>query len=132
MAALLIVGFGIFLDRNFLFADSIDQSQSSRTTCYDEAGDCSNTLTDSDTAADSTVCPGCPGNNVIITNTTFRSGTNCICVGYESITIQAGVTIKSGATVIFSAPTVILQSGFQAEPGSVVNIETEEPPPPPG
>jgi len=35
------------------------------------------------------------------------------------------VTIKSGATVTFTAPTVKIQSGFNAEAGSTVNIRQQ-------
>jgi hypothetical protein len=69
---------------------------------------------------------------VEITNQEFDSNTYCISVGAKTITIGPGVTIKKGATVIFSAPKVYLKSVFHAEPGSKVLIETEEPPPPPG
>lgn len=126
-AALLIIGFGVFLGGNLSLADETDRPRTGQTTGYDG----SDNPTDETVNSEVPICPGCPGNNVEIINRTFISGTNCICVGYESITIGPGVTVENGATVTFSAPKVYLQSGFNAKQGSVVSIETEEPPPPP-
>ncbi len=140
--ALLIIGFGVFLGGNLSLADETDRPRTGQTTCHDDAGkviDCPSNPSNSESNSD-TPTPSCSGCNVFptvhicdveITNTTFFSGTNCVCTGEESIRIGPGVTIKSGATVTFSAPTVILQSRFNAEPGSVVSIETDEVPPAP-
>ena len=68
-------------------------------------------------------CPECSASPVILTNVTFSSA--CECSDITSITIGTDVTIKSGATVIFKAPTVKIQSGFHAEEGSVVNIKQQ-------
>lgn len=70
-------------------------------------------------------CPECTGDPVVLTKVTFASGTNCECSAATSITIGTGVTIKSGATVTFKAPTVKIESGFKAEQGSVVNIKQQ-------
>ncbi|MBL7172195.1 MAG: hypothetical protein ISS68_05105 [Desulfobacteraceae bacterium] len=51
--------------------------------------------------------------------------TNCECRTATSITIGSGMTIKSGANVIFKAPTVKIQSGFHAEEGPTVRIKQE-------
>ncbi len=125
--ALLIIGFGVFLGGNLSFAGETNLPRNGQTTGYDG----SDNPTDENVNSEVPICPGCPGNNVVITNRTFYSGTNCICVGYESITIGPEVTVENGATVTFSAPKVYLKSGFNAKQGSVVSIETEEPPPPP-
>ncbi len=130
-----MIGCGVFFAGNLSFAGETNPPRSVQTKGYDDVGkvtDDSDNPPDSNAGAGVSICYGCPGNNVVIANRRFSSGTNCICVGYESITIGAGVIIESGATVTFSAPKVYLQSGFQAKQGSVVSIETEEPPPPPG
>jgi len=135
VAALLIIGLGAFPGGHLSFADGIDLPRTGHTPCYDKAGnefDCPDTCTDGHTEAGFPPCPGCSGPEVVITNKTFASGTNCICIAKTSITIGTGVIIKSGATVILVAPTINFQSAFHAERGSVVKIETEEPPPPPG
>jgi hypothetical protein len=135
VAALLIVALGASLDRNISFAAGIDLPRTCQRTCYDDAGnefDCSGTCGDGHTEAEFSTCPGCSGPVVVITNTTFTSGTNCICIAETSITIGMGVIIQSGANVILVAPTINFQSGFHAERGSAVKIETEDPPPPPG
>ncbi|MBL7171207.1 MAG: peptidoglycan DD-metalloendopeptidase family protein [Desulfobacteraceae bacterium] len=72
-----------------------------------------------------TPCPECSGSPVELTNVTFESGRNCECSDSASITIGTDVTIKSGATVTFKAPTVKLQSYFHAENGSTVNIKQQ-------
>ena len=66
-------------------------------------------------------CPDCPANGVI-TNATYPSGTTCSCTNTTSITLGSNVTVESGATVTFTAPTVTLQPGFHAESGSTVTI----------
>ncbi len=71
----------------------------------------------------SELCPDCSGDVVVIDNATFAPDMTCECIGTTSITIGSGVTIKSGATVTFKAPTVKIQSGFHAESGAVVNIK---------
>ena len=68
-------------------------------------------------------CPDCSGSPVVLEDVTFYSGTTCECVDATSITIGPGVTIQSGATVTFEAPTVELRSGSHAEEGAVVNIK---------
>jgi len=67
-------------------------------------------------------CPVCSGDTVVLKNVTV-SGTDCQCNATTSITIGPGVTVKSGATVTFKAPTVKLQPGFHAENGSKVHIK---------
>ena len=70
-----------------------------------------------------TQCPECSDSPVELTNVTFTSA--CECSDSASITIGTGVKIKSGATVIFKAPTVKIQSGFHAEEGATVNIKQQ-------
>ncbi len=60
-------------------------------------------------------CPDCPADGVI-TNVTYPAGTTCTCTNATSITVGAGVTIESGATVTFTAPTVKLLPGFHFNP----------------
>jgi TRAP-type transport system periplasmic protein len=68
-------------------------------------------------------CSECSDSPVVLTNTTFSSGRSCECSDAVSITLGSGVTIKSGATVIFQAPRIITHNGFHAETGSVVKME---------
>lgn len=70
-----------------------------------------------------TGCPVCSGDVVEVRDSTFLSGTSCLCVGETSITVGSNVTIKSGATVTFEAPIVKLQGGFHAEEGARVTIK---------
>lgn len=70
-------------------------------------------------------CPPCSGGAVVLTNVTFPSGTTCECVGTTSITIGAGVTVQTGATVTFKAPIVHVNPGFHAENGSTVSIKQQ-------
>ena len=72
-----------------------------------------------------TTCPECCDSPVILTNVTFSGDTVCECIDSESITIGPEVTIKSGATVTFKAPTVKIQSGLHAENGATVRITQE-------
>lgn len=65
---------------------------------------------------------GCQGDVVVLENVTFVSGTDCECIAGTSITIGTGVTIESGAHVTFTAPSVIIGSGFNAQNGSTVEI----------
>ena len=71
--------------------------------------------------AGSSACPDCPADGVI-TNATYLSGTTCSCTNATSITLDGTVTVQSGATVTFTAPTVILKPGFNAASGSTVTI----------
>ena len=123
----LFTGFGVFHGGNLCFSGEANQRQINQPESYNGSRNAAGDNVNSEVP----VCPGCPGNDVIITNRTFYSGTSCICVGYQSITIGPGVTVEGGATVTFAAPNVYLKSVFNALPGSVVSIETEEPPPPP-
>ena len=70
-------------------------------------------------------CSECSDSPVVLTNITFNSGTACECRDNTSITIGSGVTIKSGANIIFKAPIVKIQSGFHAESTSTVRIRQE-------
>ena len=72
--------------------------------------------------ADPPPCPPCSGDEVILENVTFASGSTCECVGTESITIRAGVIVESDADVTFRAPEVNIRPGFHARTGSVVRI----------
>ena len=70
-------------------------------------------------------CPACSGSRVVLENVTFPPGEECYCIASISITAGTGVTVKSGATVTFLAPTVNLLSGFHAEDGAVVRIRQQ-------
>jgi len=70
-------------------------------------------------------CKECIGDKVEPVGVTFKTGTNWECTAATSITIGPGVRIESGATVTFKAPTVKIQSGFEAQAGSVVRIKQE-------
>ncbi len=72
-----------------------------------------------------TSCPDCSGTEVNLVNVTFVSGTTCECVGTTSIIIGTGVTVQSGATVTFKAPTIRLRPGFHAEEGAVVRMKQQ-------
>jgi len=71
------------------------------------------------------ICPACSENPVALTKFTFFARTVCECVSKASITIGTGVTVQSGATVTFKAPTVKIQSGFHAEEDAVVKIQQQ-------
>ena len=68
-------------------------------------------------------CPNCSENAVVLKNVTFPSGSECECIGYESITIGPGVSIQGNAKVTFRAPKIKVLSGFHAEKGAIVNIK---------
>ena len=68
-------------------------------------------------------CPECANSPVYLTGITFT--TDCECSDNISITIGTGVTIKDGANVIFKAPKVNLESGFNAENGVTGRIKQE-------
>ena len=125
VSALVIAGFVFFHGWSLCLADGIDPPEISRSSI-------SGSESDNPARSELAICPGCSIDDVEITDQEFDSDTYCICVGYKTITIGPGVTIKGGATVVFSAPKVYVKSVFHAEPGSRVLIETEEPPPPPG
>ena len=68
-------------------------------------------------------CPECSNTPVVLTGVTFGSDTNCECSDATSIIIGPGVTIETGANIIFKAPTVNVKPGFRAKPGSSVQIK---------
>jgi len=68
-------------------------------------------------------CPECSVSPVVLTNVTFNSGTFCECSDSTSITIGTGVTIETGANIIFKAPKIAIKSGFRAKEGAVVKME---------
>jgi C1A family cysteine protease len=91
-------------------------------------------------------CPDCSGGIVNLQNVIFPAGKTCECVATTSINIGSGVTIPSGAIVIFRAPiittgglvnipngaivtligaTITVNPGFHAETGAVVNMRQE-------
>jgi len=125
VSALVIAGFVFFHGWGLCLADEIDPPEISRSSI-------SGSESDNPARSELAICPGCSVDHVEITNEEFDSDTYCICVGAKSITIGPGVTIKNGATVIFSAPKIDIKSFFHAESGATVLMETEEPPPPPG
>lgn len=65
-------------------------------------------------------CPDCSGEP--LENITFKANSTCTCTRTTSLTLGEGVTVESGATVIFSAPLVRVTPGFKAEEGSHVEI----------
>ncbi len=68
-------------------------------------------------------CEGCSGEPATtLTNITYPDGTNCECSAATSITIGSGVIVESGATVIFKAPQVYIESGAVFRNGSTVQI----------
>ncbi len=70
-----------------------------------------------------TECAECTNDPVILQNVTFSAGTNCECISSTYITIDSGVIVKNGATVIFRAPKVTVKNGVSFENGSVVRIK---------
>jgi hypothetical protein len=68
-------------------------------------------------------CPQCPGDSVVIENTTFASGTECHCEAIISIRIGPGVTVESNAVVAFEAPAVSIVQGSRFNMGSNVQIK---------
>ena len=69
-------------------------------------------------------CPVCNGDAVVVENITI-TGSNCQCSAGTSISVGPRVSVKSGATVTFRAPTVKLLPGFHAEEGAVVHIKQQ-------
>ncbi len=67
-------------------------------------------------------CPACSGDAVVLKNVAFAAESNCECTAATSITIGPGVTIENGATVIFKAPLVKVESGLVIERGASVQI----------
>jgi hypothetical protein len=70
-------------------------------------------------------CPECVDHPVILRNVTFGDGANCECTDSTSITIGSGVTVVSGAKVIFKAPKINLKSGSRFKNGSEVIMKQE-------
>ena len=135
---LLIMVFGVYWNSTSSFAIETripTISQTSVTRDSDGKSDDNDHTEDGKIPATETwgnLCSGCSSANVVIVNRIFTAGTDCLCVGTESITIGEGVVIEKGARVIFEAPKVNIQSGFKAERGSIFIIQWDDPPPPPG
>ena len=70
-------------------------------------------------------CPECAVHPVDLQNVRFEEGTNCQCSDSASITIGSGVTVESGAKVIFKAPKITVKSGAQFKKGSDVTMKQE-------
>jgi len=68
-------------------------------------------------------CPECSGSPDNLTGITFESGKACKCSDATAINLGSGVIVKSGATVVFEAPTVNVGSETRFEPGSNVIIK---------
>jgi hypothetical protein len=68
-------------------------------------------------------CPECAVHPVVLGNVIFEQGTTCECSDGTSITIGSGVTIESGAKVIFKAPKITVKSGAQFKSGSEVSLK---------
>jgi len=70
-------------------------------------------------------CSECTASPVVLKNVTFESGRQCACSDGTSITIGAGVTIESGANIVFRAPIIKVTSGFEAKEGALVKMQQE-------
>ena len=68
-------------------------------------------------------CPeGCSDGQTSLTDMTFLAGSICTCTRAVSFEIGSGVTVESGATVIFEALNVTVGAGARFEIGSSVTI----------
>ena len=83
------------------------------------------TVTANFTGSTLSPCPECKGDPVELANVEFGSTTSCECRAATAINIGPGVIIQSGATVIFTAPTVNIRSGFRAREGGLLRIRQE-------
>ncbi len=125
------VGGGVGLCANALVDVDFDNfrvEDRTPTTTTTTTSTTSTTTTTTSTTTTTTLppaCPDCSDSSVGLENFTFSSTTPCECNARISITIGRGVTIKRGATVTFTAPTVRILSGFSAENGSVVKIKQQ-------
>jgi len=70
-------------------------------------------------------CLECSGDTVVLKDVTFPAGSTCECTATKSITIGTGVIIKSGATILFKAPQVKVESGARFENGAGVRIKKQ-------
>ncbi len=70
--------------------------------------------------AEAPPCPDCSGEP--LENIVFKANSTCTCTRATTLTLGEGVTVESGATVVFSAPMVRVTPGFKAEAGSHVEI----------
>jgi len=102
-----------------------DKTPTTTTTTTSTTSTTTTSTTSTTTTTLPPACPDCSGGSVVLEDFTFSSDTPCECNGSISIIIGSGVTIKSGATVTFIAPTVRIQRGFNAEEGSVVRIKQQ-------
>ena len=73
------------------------------------------------TVPEAAACPDCSGDERLLTNITFKTGSTCTCTGTTSLILE-GVTVESGASVTFQAPLVSVTSGVIMEKGSYVEI----------
>ncbi|MCG8427250.1 MAG: M12 family metallo-peptidase [Chromatiales bacterium] len=69
----------------------------------------------------------CSGTTPTVSNKTFMSGEVVTCTGSTSVNTSGNVTVSSGATVKFVAPTVNINAGFNAASGSSFNACTSAP-----
>ncbi|MFH1155550.1 MAG: C1 family peptidase [Pseudomonadota bacterium] len=67
-------------------------------------------------------CSDCSGSVVVIENCTFKAGKVYQCTATTSITAGSGVTVENGATVTFTAPSVRIEPGFNAQAGAVLRV----------
>lgn len=67
----------------------------------------------------------CNFDPVVLRNVTFEAGTYCEYSDSTSIIIVSGVTIESGAKVIFKAPKITVKSGAEFQKGSEVTMKQE-------
>ncbi len=64
-------------------------------------------------------CPDASDTAIVLDNITFESGTECTCTASQSITTRNTVLIPDGASVIFNAPFIRTEPGFQVEAGAL-------------
>ena len=72
------------------------------------------------TPFDTTQCPSCSSDNLILKDEVFKSGTDCTCVGTSSLAIGPNVTVENGAKATFKSPKIIVNSGADFKKGSQV------------
>ncbi|MCB2189811.1 MAG: hypothetical protein KQJ78_25640 [Deltaproteobacteria bacterium] len=67
-------------------------------------------------------CSDCVASPVILEGITFDSNTACECSDSVSITIRSGVTVESGARIIFKAPVITLENICEVKQGATVEM----------
>jgi len=65
----------------------------------------------------------CGEDTVVLTQLVYPNNQIATCQGSILIFVGPDVTVSAGADVTYSAPLVILRSGFRAATGSVVHVD---------